>query len=118
MTYRTVDASDVQPAPGHHPAASAYDKGIGAELGVHAFGLYQVELPPGARSVEHDHADDRAEDVYAVIAGTGTVVADGEEIPVAPGTFVAVTPESRRYVRAGEAGLVYIAVCAPTAIDQ
>jgi uncharacterized cupin superfamily protein len=111
--YATVDASTVTPAPGPHPAASPHDKGIGAELGIRGFGVYQVELPPCGRSVQHDHIGDSAEDLFAVIGGSGSVVVDGEDVPVWPGVFVAVTPESTRYVQAGEGGLVYIAVCAP-----
>jgi mannose-6-phosphate isomerase-like protein (cupin superfamily) len=98
-----------------HPAASAYDKGVGEALGVGAFGIYQVELPPDAETVRRNHVDDNAEDVYAVVSGTGAVVVDGHEVPVRPGQFVAVTPESSRHVRAGENGLVFIAVCAPPA---
>ena len=97
--------------PGPHPAASAYDKGIGAALGVERFGLYQVELPPGAETVAHDHTEDGAEDVYAVLAGSGWVIVDGEDVPVEPGMFVAVDRTSTRQVRAGPAGLAYIAVC-------
>jgi mannose-6-phosphate isomerase-like protein (cupin superfamily) len=63
--------------------------------------------------VPHDHAFDGAEDVYAVIRGAGTAVIDAEEIPLAPGEFIAVRPASRRYVRAGDVGLVFIAICAP-----
>lgn len=70
-----------------------------------------MELPPGAESVAHDHTDDGAEDVYAVLAGSGWVIVDGEEVPVQPGTFIAVDRESTRHVRAGPAGLTYIAVC-------
>jgi mannose-6-phosphate isomerase-like protein (cupin superfamily) len=75
-------------------------------------GIYQVELPPGAETVRHDHIKDGAEDVYAVIKGTGTVVVGGREIPVGPGQFIAVTAESARHFRAGDGGLVFIAVCA------
>lgn len=49
-----------------------------------------MELPPGAESVAHDHTDDGAEDVYAVLAGSGWVIVDGEEVPAQPGTFIAV----------------------------
>jgi quercetin dioxygenase-like cupin family protein len=112
MSYKSVDADRVKPAPGRHPAASPYDKGIGMALDVHAFGIYQVELPPGAETVQHDHADDGAEDVYAVIRGHGAVIVDGEDVPVWPGRFIAVTPDSARHVRAGDSGLVFIAVCA------
>jgi uncharacterized cupin superfamily protein len=112
MSYARVDAAEIEPAPGTHPAASPYDKGVGQALGVRAFGMYQVELPPGAETVRHDHMDDRAEDVYAIVDGTGTVVVDGREVPVGPGEFIAVTPESARHVRAGDSGLIFIAVCA------
>jgi uncharacterized cupin superfamily protein len=114
MTYTKVDAAEIQAAPGPHPAASRYDKGIGQALGVRAFGIYQVELPPGAETVRHNHADDGAEDVYAVLCGTGTVIVDGHDVPVGPGQFVAVAPESSRHVRAGDGGLILIAVCATT----
>jgi uncharacterized cupin superfamily protein len=112
VSYTRVDGAEVESAPGTHPAASPFDKRIGQALGVRAFGLYQVELPPGAQTVSHDHRDDRAEDVYAVVRGTGVVIVDDEEVLVGPGHFIAVTPESTRQVRAGDAGLVFIAVCA------
>jgi uncharacterized cupin superfamily protein len=115
MSYTSVDAAALKPAPGRHPAASPHDKGIGQALGVRAFGLYQVELPPGGQTVRHDHTDDRAEDVYAIIHGTGTVVVDGQQVPVRPGQYIAVTPDSARQVRAGDGGLVFIAVCAAPA---
>jgi uncharacterized cupin superfamily protein len=111
VAYRVVDAAALPAAPGPHPAASRYDKGIGAALGVHGFGVYQVELPPGAETVAHDHTDDGAEDVYAVIEGTGVVIVDEDEVPIAPGRFIAVTPDSKRHVRAGEDGLTFIAIC-------
>ena len=111
MGYRVVDVAEVAAAPGPHPAASAYDKGVGAALGVERFGIYQVELPPGTETVAHDHTDDGAEDVYAVLRGCGAVLVDGEEVAVGPGMFVAVDRDSTRQVRAGPDGLVFIAVC-------
>jgi mannose-6-phosphate isomerase-like protein (cupin superfamily) len=50
--------------------------------------------------------------VHAIVHGTGTVVVDGQEVPVRPGRFIAVTPDSARQVRAGDGGLIFIAVCA------
>jgi len=112
VTYTRVDAAAMDPAPGPHPAASPFDKAVGEALGVRAFGLYQVELPPGAETVRHNHVVDRAEDMYAVLSGTGAVIVDGDEVPMRPGQFIAVTPESSRHVRAGDDGLIFIAVCA------
>ncbi len=112
MTYTTVDAALMKPVPGPHPAASPHDKGVGEALGIRAFGLYQVELPPGGETVRHDHISDGAEDVYAIVHGTGAVIVDGQQVPARPGQFIAVTPDSVRHVRAGDGGLVFIAVCA------
>ena len=112
MTYTTVDAALMKPVPGPHLAASPHDKGVEEALGIRAFGLYQVELPPGEQTVGHDHTDDGAEDVYAIVYGTGIVFVDGQEVPVRPGQFIAVTPDSARQVRAGDGGLVFIAICA------
>jgi uncharacterized cupin superfamily protein len=109
--YRVVAAADVAAEPGPHPAASAYDRGIGAALGVERFGIYQVELPPGAETVAHDHGEDGAEDVYAILGGAGVVLVDGTEVAVQPGMFIAVDRDSTRQVRAGPDGLVFIAVC-------
>ena len=113
VAHRRLNAAELAPAPGPHPAASRFDKGIGEALGITAFGLYQVELPPGEATVAHDHRDDGAQDAYAILRGTGVVIVDGEAVPVAPGDFVAVSPESARQVRAGGDGLVFLAVCAP-----
>jgi mannose-6-phosphate isomerase-like protein (cupin superfamily) len=112
MAYRHLHVRDIKTAPGSHPAASLYDKGVGEALGIRAFGLYQVELPAGAQTVPHNHVDDGAEDAYAVISGAGAVVVDDREVAVGPGDFIAVSPESDRHVRASGAGLVFIAVCA------
>jgi uncharacterized cupin superfamily protein len=111
MGYKIISASSLLASPGPHPAASPYDKGIGRQLGLQTFDVYQVELPPHAHSVEHDHSDDGAEDMYAVIQGEGHVVVDGQDMAVQAGTYVAVTADSSRYIQADAAGLVYIAVC-------
>jgi uncharacterized cupin superfamily protein len=113
MSYAAIDAAALAAAPGRHPAASRFDKGVGEALGIRAFGLYQVELPPGGETVAHDHAGDRAEDAYAFLSGSGHVIVDGAEVEAVPGRFVAVSPGSTRQVRAGTGGLVFIAICAP-----
>jgi len=40
------------------------------------------------------------------------VIVDDEPVPVEPGQLIAVTMESARQVRAGEADLEFIALCA------
>lgn len=106
-----IDIQSVEASAGDHPAGSPYDKRVSDELRTSAFAVYQVDLPPGAETVPHDHVVDRVEDVYAVLAGGGWVVVDGEAVPVQPGQYVSVTMESSRLLRAGEDGLTVIAVC-------
>ncbi len=97
---------------GPHYAASPYDERVSDQLGLSAFALYQVELPPSASTEPHDHLEDGVEDAYALIRGTGWLVVDGSEVPLDVGHFVAVTKESVRHIRAGTDGCVLIAVCA------
>lgn len=44
MAFRLRNASEVALGPGPHPAVSEFDKCVGDELGITAFGLYQVGL--------------------------------------------------------------------------
>lgn len=111
MAYTIVDPSSVTAAPGPHPAASPFDKRVSEALGISAFEVYQVELPPEAETVRHDHLDDGVEDLYFVVSGGGWVLVDDEQVPLRPGIFVAVTVESTRRVRAGSNGLTFVALC-------
>lgn len=111
VPYRIVDSAAITPGRGPHPAASPFDKLISQPLGVTAFEVYQVELPPDGETVRHHHVDDQVEDVYAFLRGGGWVIVDDQEVPVTPGEFIAVAIESRRMVRAGDEGLDFIALC-------
>jgi len=81
-----------------------------AELGVAGFKLNQLSLPAGKEGPEHDHAENGEEEVYAVIAGGGTLRLDGEEVELTPGHFVYCAPESRRQMIAGDEGLTWIGI--------
>ncbi|QIS22098.1 cupin [Nocardia terpenica] len=113
MAYAIADADAIAASPGAHPAGSRFDRDVGQVLGVSAFGIFQIDLPPNEETVRHDHREDGVEDVYAVVRGSGSVVIDDREISVRPGQFIAVTAESARQVRAGREGLTFIAACAP-----
>ncbi|MGH9271462.1 MAG: cupin domain-containing protein, partial [Ilumatobacteraceae bacterium] len=112
VAYKIVDPASLAPGPGPHPAASPFDKRVSETLGLRAFEVYHVELPPEAETVRHNHREDGVEDLYVVLHGHGWVVVDDEPLPVRPGLFIAVTTESARQVRAGDEGLVFIALCA------
>ncbi len=112
VSYTIVDPSSITAGPGPHPAASPFDKRVSEHLGISAFEVYQVELPPHGKTVRHDHRDDGVEDLYVILTGTGWVMVDYEDIPVRPGLFIAVTVESSRQLQAGSDGLVFVAMCA------
>jgi quercetin dioxygenase-like cupin family protein len=68
-------------------------------LGLGAFGMNIVDVPPGEQIPEHDETARDHEEVFIVIDGSPTVVIDGEEHTVERGTFVRVAPHPRRTVR-------------------
>ena len=68
-------------------------------LGLAAFGLNVVDIAPGDAIPEHDEVDRDQEEVFLTLAGSPTLVADGQDHPLPPGTFARLDPEPRRTVR-------------------
>ena len=66
-------------------------------LGVHSFGINAVELQPGDSSPEHDESERAHEELFLVLEGTPTLVADGTEHPLRRGTYA--RPEPTRTIR-------------------
>ncbi len=114
LRQRLLDKENCVRGEHPHGGASPFDKRISEHLGVTAFEIYQVELPPGESTEPHTHLDDQVEDVYVVTRGDGWLVVDDEHVPITAGQFIAVTVESVRAVLAGESGVVLVAICAPT----
>jgi quercetin dioxygenase-like cupin family protein len=109
MAHRVVDAAVLEPVNG-------VVRLLRPALGVSAFGVNQIELPPHAEGPEHDHADDGQEEVYAVVAGSGTIRLGGSEEELRPGRFVFLSADQRRQMVAGPEGLSYIGIgCQPGA---
>jgi len=80
------------------------------ELGVEAFGINWIELPPGAEGFEHDEGESQQEEVNVVVRGSGVYRVDGEDIPVQVGTFMRFDPETTRVPVAGPEGMTLVAV--------
>ena len=89
MTHAIVDAQTVE-------AQHGVFKPMRGPLGVSAFGINELELPPGAEGPEHDHATDGQEEVYVIVRGGGTVRIDGTETELKPGVYVFMSPEARQ----------------------
>jgi hypothetical protein len=82
-----------------------------AELGVRAFGMQVIQLPPGYSDYpEHDHAESGQEEVFLAIGGSGWIDIEGERVQLDGKTFVRVGPEAKRKVYAGPDGLRMLAI--------
>ena len=82
------------------------------ELGVKSFGLAVVEMPAGFDDYpDHDHASEGQEEVYVVLAGTGTLEIEGaESVRLGPETLVRVGPGTKRRIRPDATGMRLLAI--------
>lgn len=95
----------------HHGAVKLAADGLGVET----FGLQVLDFPPGFTDYpEHDHADDRQEEVYVVLDGSATFEIAGDVERAEIGTMVRVGADTRRKLVAGPQGVRVLAIgCAP-----
>jgi uncharacterized cupin superfamily protein len=83
-------------------------------LGVDAFGVNLVEIPPGERIPEHDETERDQEEVFLVLEGSPSLVVDGREIEAPAGTFARLDPHlSRTIVNHGDDPAAVLIVSAP-----
>jgi mannose-6-phosphate isomerase-like protein (cupin superfamily) len=77
-----------------------------AELGVMAFGLQIIDLPPNSGDLhpEHDHLHDSQEEVYLLLDGSATMHLRNHEVALTRETLVRVGPSTRRRARSGPDG--------------
>ncbi|MGZ5326470.1 MAG: cupin domain-containing protein [Solirubrobacterales bacterium] len=84
---------------------------VRAGLGITAFGLQVLELPPGYEGYpEHSHSHDEQEEVYTLLSGKITLRAGGEDHELEPGTFARVGPGEKRKLITGEKGARILAI--------
>lgn len=108
MAYEVVDVAEVEGAHG------GMFRGLRQPLGVTAFGVNQLELPPDTEGPEHDHSGDGQEEVYVIIRGGGTLRADGVDTALHAGHYVFCSPEQRRQLISGPDGLTWVGIgCQP-----
>jgi mannose-6-phosphate isomerase-like protein (cupin superfamily) len=107
MPYRALDASEIE------AEREGRIRRVRLALGVSAFGLNHIHLPPEGHGREHDESATGQEEVYFVLEGDGTMAVDGDVVELRPNTYVFVPPGTMRQVRAGENGVSFICVGAP-----
>ena len=86
-----------------------------AELGVTAWGMQVMTLPPGWEGYpDHDHGQGTEEagqeEVYIPLSGSAALVADGESYNMVPGVMVRVGPHQRRRILPGPDGIRFVAL--------
>ena len=77
-----------------------------------AFGINEVRLPAGMEGVEHDELETGHEEVYIALAGGATFTIDGEDVALAAGDYLRISPTATRQVVAGPDGLRFVVVAA------
>jgi mannose-6-phosphate isomerase-like protein (cupin superfamily) len=108
MGFSFVDAADLE---GEGPGGAV--RKARRALGARAFGFNYFELPANVEGRAHDHAEGNQEEVYFVLAGSGVMRLDGEEVELKQGRFLRVDPETTRCPVAGPDGLTFLAIGAP-----
>ncbi len=82
-----------------------------AELGVTAFGMQVIQLPPNYEGYpEHDHADSGQEEVFVTLSGSGSIDIEGERVEMDQETLIRVAADVKRKVLAGPQGLRMLVV--------
>lgn len=82
-----------------------------AELGVEAFGLQVLDIPPNATQYpEHDHSGDGQEEVFIPLRGSGHIEIEGERLPLETDAMVRVGPGLKRKIWPGDDGLRVVAI--------
>jgi uncharacterized cupin superfamily protein len=67
-------------------------------LGLKAFGMNIVDIPPGEQIPEHDETERDQEEVFVVMSGQPTLVIDGRPHDLQPGSLARLDPELTRTV--------------------
>jgi mannose-6-phosphate isomerase-like protein (cupin superfamily) len=82
-----------------------------AELGVRAFGMQVIQMPPDYGDYpEHDHADSGQEEVFLALSGAGWMDIEGERVELDPETIVRVGAGAKRKIYAGPQGIRVLAM--------
>jgi mannose-6-phosphate isomerase-like protein (cupin superfamily) len=82
-----------------------------AELGVTSFGMQVIRMPADYGDYpEHDHAEDRQEEVYLALEGSGWIEVDGERVELGKDVFVRIPAGVKRKAHAGPEGLKMLVI--------
>ncbi len=100
MAYRVTSIGELDPG---------FLSSVRRPLGISAFGANVIRLPAHKESFNHFHREQ--DELYFVHSGHGMFNVDGEEFPVAAGSFIHVESTTPRYFwNTGDNDLVIVAL--------
>ena len=79
-------------------------------LGITAFGVQVMDLPPDYTTQSHDEAGSGQQELYVGLRGTGWVLTDEQRLPVAEGTLVRIDAGVGRRLASGPDGVRILCV--------
>jgi uncharacterized cupin superfamily protein len=79
-------------------------------LGITAFGVQIMDLPPDYTTGAHDEADTGQQELYVALSGAGAVVAGDLRLPLDPEHLVRVDAGTARVLTSGPDGLRVLCV--------
>lgn len=79
-------------------------------LGISAFGVQVLELPPSYTTSSHDETASGQEELYVPLRGSGGLVAGETATPLHEGRLVVVPPACSRALTSGPEGLRVLVV--------
>jgi mannose-6-phosphate isomerase-like protein (cupin superfamily) len=75
-------------------------------LGISAFGVQVIDLPPSYTTDSHDETATGQEELYVALSGDGAVdVSEWGSLALEPGRLVLVPPACARTLQSGDAGV-------------
>lgn len=106
MADVTIRAEDELPTAGGGAFKLARDG-----LGISAWGMQILELPPNAdRYPDHDHSGDGQEECYIAIEGSAEMRCGEESFELRPGILARVGPGQKRKLVPGDEGFKVLVI--------
>ena len=79
-------------------------------LGITAFGVQIMDLPPGHTTASHDESETGQQELYVALRGSGSVDIGDERLPLDAEHLVKVDPGTARVLSSGPDGLRVLCV--------
>ena len=79
-------------------------------LGITAFGVQVMDLPPDYTTQSHDEAGSGQQELYVGLRGTGWVLTDEQRLPAGEGTLVRIDAGVGRRLASGPDGVRILCV--------